>query len=118
MFDIKTSQPNQNAINNYSNQLLEWYAYRLAQDPMVNVEARMVIPFNPNNQKSWKESNKTQLSSSPLNLSNDIWVEDEFWDFCSGQQNTFRDLELIFIELGNENFSKEFDNIFYPNKKT
>lgn len=116
MFDIKTTTPNQGAINNFSRQLLTWYAYRLARDPQVEVETRIVIPFNPN-QKSWYEHNHSKLSNSPLDISNDIWVENEFWNFCSGEQDTFTHLESLFIELGKEGFSKEFDDIFYPNKK-
>ncbi|MEY3223234.1 MAG: hypothetical protein RLZZ203_2090, partial [Cyanobacteriota bacterium] len=39
----------------------------------------------------------------------------EFWDFCSGKENTFEELQSLFVELGQENFAKEFHDIFYPN---
>ena len=55
------------------------------------------------------------LSSSPLDTTQDIWVENEFWDFCSGKENTFEELLSLFVELGQENFAEEFRDIFYPN---
>ncbi|HLP92277.1 MAG TPA: TdeIII family type II restriction endonuclease [Nostocaceae cyanobacterium] len=114
VFDIKTPQANQGAFGGFNKQMLEWYAYRLAADPNANLEARIAIPFNPF-QKNWYEEQKSKLSSSPLDISQDIWVEDEFWDFCSGEKNTFAQLKSLFMELGEENFAAEFNDIFYPN---
>lgn len=114
IFDIKTTQPNQGDFKGFNRQILEWYAYKFAQDPKTKLEARIAIPFNPFN-KSWYEKQKSKLSSSPLDFSRDIWVENEFWNFCSGEENTFEQLKTLFIELGQENFAAEFHDIFYPN---
>lgn len=54
-------------------------------------------------------------TSSPLDISKDIWVEDEFWNFCSGEESTFEQLKSLFFELGQENFAAEFHDIFYQN---
>ena len=114
IFDIKTTQPNQSGFKGFNKQILEWYAYRFAKNPDANLEARIAIPFNPF-KKSWYEKQKSMLSSSPLDTTQDIWVQNEFWDFCSGKENTFEELQSLFVELGQENFAEEFRDIFYPN---
>ncbi|BDI19630.1 type II restriction endonuclease TdeIII [Nostoc cf. commune SO-36] len=114
LFDIKTAQPNQGDFQKFNKQMLQWYAYRLAKNTNAKLEARIAIPFNPF-QKSWYEMQKTKLFSSPLDIAQDIWVENEFWDFCSGTENTFEQLKALFIELGEENFAAEFNDIFYQN---
>ena len=109
-FDLKTTSPNKGDFKKFNTQLLEWYAYRLCRDPDVDFEARIIIPFNPND-KDWYEKNKNKIP--PLNPREDLWVENEFWDFCSGHKDTWNEILKIFIQLGNENFGKEFEDIFY-----
>lgn len=70
------------------------------------------VSFNPF-KKSWYEHQKSKLSSSPLDIAEDIWVENEFWDFCSGKENTFEQLKALFVELGKEDFATEFSDLFY-----
>ncbi|MEH2319780.1 TdeIII family type II restriction endonuclease [Nostoc sp.] len=94
--------------------MLQWYAYRLAKNTNAKLEARIAIPFNPF-KTSWYEKQKSKLSSSPLDITQDIWVENEFWNFCSGTENTFEQLKALFVELGQENFATEFSDIFYQN---
>ncbi|AFY49463.1 MjaII restriction endonuclease [Nostoc sp. PCC 7524] len=115
IFDIKTTQPNQGDFKKFNKQLLEWYAYRYTENPDTSLEARIAIPFNPFS-KSWYEEQKSKLSSSPLDITRDLWVENEFWDFCSGKQNTFQHLKALFVELGKEDFAAEFHDIFYKPK--
>ncbi|MEH1872392.1 TdeIII family type II restriction endonuclease [Nostoc sp.] len=122
LFDIKTAQPNLADFQKFNKQMLQWYAYRLAKwyayrlakDPNAKLKARIAIPFNPFS-KSWYEKQKGKLSSSPLDIAQDIWVENEFLDFCSGTENTFEQLKALFVELGQENFAAEFSDIFYQN---
>lgn len=113
MFDIKTTQSNQGDFKKFNKQMLEWYAYRLVKNSDAKLEARIAIPFNPY-KKSWYEEKQSMLLASPLDIERDISVENQFWDFCSGQNNTFEDLQSLFIELGKENFAAEFHDIFYP----
>ncbi|MBN3952145.1 MAG: TdeIII family type II restriction endonuclease [Nostoc sp. NMS7] len=115
LFDIKTAQSNLGDFQSrFNKQMLQWYAYRLAKDTNAKLQARIVIPFNPF-KKSWYEHQKSKLSSCPLDIAQDIWVENEFWDFCSGTENTFEQLKALFVELGQENFAAEFSDIFYQN---
>ena len=86
------------------------YFYSIFNMILINI----YIPFNPF-QKSWYTTQKSKLSSSPLDISKDIWVEDEFWNFCSGEESTFEQLKSLFFELGQENFAAEFHDIFYQN---
>ena len=117
IFDIKTAQPNQADFQKFNKQMLQWYAYKLAKNTNANLEARIAIPFNPFT-KSWYEHQKSKLINCSLDVNKDIWVENEFWDFCSGTENTFEQLQALFVELGNENFAEEFYDIFYQNKSS
>jgi hypothetical protein len=83
LFDIKTAQPNQGDFQKFNKQMLQWYAYRLAKNPNAKLEARIAIPFNPF-AKSWYEKQKSKLSSSPLDIAQDIWVENQY---CSVKEN-------------------------------
>jgi hypothetical protein len=115
LFDIKTTQPNQRDFNSFNSQILNWYSFRFARDSQCDVQARIIIPFNPF-KKDWYLQNKSKLKVSHLDSDNDLWVGNEFWDFCSGFENTLEHLQDIFIELGKENFSQEFHDIFYNPK--
>ncbi|MEB3178614.1 MAG: TdeIII family type II restriction endonuclease [Nostocaceae cyanobacterium] len=112
VFDIKTPQPNLGDFKRFNKQLLEWYAYKFVKYPNAHFEARISIPFNPF-ERSWYTHQRNKLSNCPLDVDRDIWVGDEFWDFCSGMTNTSKYLENIFKEIGEENFSQEFSDIFY-----
>lgn len=110
LFDIKSPQPNQGDIPRYTRQLLEWHAYKYAKDPSLQIEARIAFVYNPF-QKNWYEHQKSKISSL-LDKDKDIYVGDEFWDFCSGEENTWQKLKTIFSELREENFNEEFQDIF------
>ncbi len=112
VFDVKTTQPNVANFKSFNKQLLEWYAYRFAKDPNAKLEARIAIPFNPF-KKNWYEKQQSKIKKC-LDIERDLFVENEFWDFCSGQSNTWEQIRELFIELGEENFSQEFQDVFEP----
>jgi hypothetical protein len=113
IFDLKSPQSNTGDFKRFNKQLLEWYAYKFAKDPQLNLEARIAFTFNPF-KRDWYEEQKSKISTY-LDISKDIYVENEFWDFCSGEDHTWEKIQQLFIELGQENFSKEFHDIFYSN---
>jgi hypothetical protein len=77
--------------------LLDWYCYRLSREPLASIHTRIVIPFNPFLPKTWWESQGNKMY--PLEENHDIWVENEFWDFCSGKINTWSLIKEAFIDL-------------------
>ncbi|MDJ0599224.1 MAG: TdeIII family type II restriction endonuclease [Crocosphaera sp.] len=112
VFDVKTTQPNMASFRSFNKQLLEWYAYKFAKDPNVSLEARIAIPFNPF-EKNWYDKQHSKIKKC-LDIERDLFVENEFWDFCSGNSNTWESIKELFIELGRENFSQEFQDTFEP----
>ena len=108
-FDIKTVQINQSGGLSLNLQLLEWYAYRFCRDPSVDFEARIAFPFNPF-PRDWWEANGGR--AYPLEKGKDAWVQEEFWSFLSGEQDTWKEIVNVFDELGAEGFGARFDNIF------
>ncbi len=116
MFDLKSGQPNAGDFPRYCRQLLDWYSYRLSRDPSVSLEARIAFLFNPY-KRNWYDEQKTKISQH-LDLELDIFVEDEFWDFCSGYKNTSQTFFELFTELREENFDLEFKDIFYQDSQS
>lgn len=97
-FDTKTVQPNIGGLSKFVNQLLNWYAYFYSRYPTGKAEARIVFPYNPYNEDFWI---KTKSGGFPLEKLNEGWVENEFWDFCTGYENTFGIIRECFTELKN-----------------
>lgn len=113
IYDIKTNQINQKDGLAFDSSLMDWYIYRISQNPDLEVSAQLAFPFNPFKPKDWWA--KQGSRAYPLQKGLDAVVEDEFWDFLSGQSNTYSEIELIFEELKAENFSSKFHDILYKN---
>lgn len=95
-FDTKTVQPNLSALTSCMEQVLTWYAYFYARFPQENAEARIVFPYNPYKGNFW---DKTIGKGKPLAQDTEAWVEGQFWDFCSGVDNTYALIKEGFDEL-------------------
>ena len=113
IFDTKSPKSNVGNFSRYSKQLLFWHACRLSKDPDVELRARIAFTFNPF-KGDFYESQKTKIANH-LDPTHDIFVENEFWDFCSGITNTSNIFHSLFKELRNEKFHEQFDEIFYGN---
>jgi len=113
-FDIKTVQINAKNGKSFSNTLMLWYASKLVYEPEAEFHASIAFPFNPY-KKDWWERNGGR--AYPLVKNIDALVENEFWDFLSGKQNTFETIQALFKELADENFGAQFKDIFYPTTK-
>lgn len=113
IFDLKTPHPNRGDGNRYNQQLIKWYAHRIFENPLVNIEARIAFTYDPYLPESTfvtKEAKKI----APLIAGEDFWVGDQFWDFCSGDQNTWITIESIFMEIGQDQvFVDECRQYFY-----
>lgn len=96
-FDTKTVQPNIPALTGCMEQVLYWYAYFYSQNPEGQAVSRIVFPYNPNPEKSFWDG--VIGGGKPLEPGNEAWVENEFWDFISGLENTYEVISSSFTEL-------------------
>lgn len=105
-FDTKTVQPNIAALKGCLSQLLGWYAFFYSRNPTGNAVSRIVFPYNPNAPESFWGGviNK----GKPLEADNEGWVEDQFWDFCSGYVGTYEVITECFTEI---RASKELEKV-------
>lgn len=118
-FDTKTVQPNVGSIKSFNKQLLEWYAYILCQDPTVQISCKIAYPYNPHPDDFWSHKPHHLGILEPYV---DAVVENEFWNFLSGEKNTYEEIIGIIKELRDEGFglelSKLIEDIHTPSKST
>jgi hypothetical protein len=96
-FDTKTVQPNLSALTGCLEQVLSWYAYFYSKNPTGSAVSRIVFPYNPNRNKSFWDG--VIGRGKPLEPNNEAWVEDQFWDFCSGFTGTYEIVTESFTEI-------------------
>jgi hypothetical protein len=110
-FDTKTVQSNVGGYTRYFEQIITWYAYYYAQFPTGSAQARIVFPYNPYKSDFWS---KTIAGGWPLEPGTEGWVENEFWDFCSGLTNTYEIITLAFNEIAESgDLEDKLHDIFY-----
>lgn len=105
-FDTKTVQPNIGSLTSYMEEILRWYAYFYSRYPLEKAESRIVFPYNPYKNDFWQ---KVIGKGFPLEKDNEAWVENQFWNFCSGLPNTYELIQEAFNDLRE---SKELENDF------
>ena len=50
----------------------------------------------------------------PLQPNNEAWVENEWWDFCSGIENTYQIIHNSFVSIAEDgDLNQQFQEIFY-----
>lgn len=96
-FDTKTVQPNLSGLTNCLEQVLCWYAYFYSQNPDGQAEGRIVFPYNPTPETTFWDS--VIGKGKPLEAGAEAWVEDEFWDFCSGYKGTYSIIKKSFSDI-------------------
>jgi len=99
-FDTKTVQPNIGQYSKFVEQILNWYSFFYSRFPDQKAQARIVFPYNPHQDIFW---NKTMGKGKPLERDNEGWVENQFWDFCSGLDDTYSIIVETFKELNDSN---------------
>ncbi|RKY52049.1 MAG: TdeIII family type II restriction endonuclease, partial [Candidatus Neomarinimicrobiota bacterium] len=80
LFDIKTAKPNIGNFKEFKRSLLEWVAIVLAQNPVTKVMTAIAIPYNPYEPKPYERWTVKGM----LDLDEELFVADEFWDFLGG----------------------------------
>lgn len=114
-FDTKTVQPNIGDYKSFLTQILNWYAYYYAGNPQGKAEGRIVFPYNPYNGKDfWKN---TKGGGKPLEARTEGWVEDEFWDFISGEKNTFNTIKDCLKEINTAKTLESKLDVLFNRKK-
>ncbi len=106
LFDIKTAKPNAGGFKEFKRTLLEWVAAVLAENPKVNINTLIAIPYNPYEPKPYSRWTMRGM----LDLENELKVAEEFWDFIGGN-GTYNDLLDIFEKVGIE-LRPEIDKYF------
>lgn len=96
-FDTKTVQSNVGGYSKCFNQVLNWYSYFYSRYPTQNASARIVFPYNPYGLEDFW--NRTMGRGWPLEPGNEGWVENDFWDFCSGYENTYQIIRDSFVSI-------------------
>jgi len=101
LFDLKTAKPNAGGFEEFKRTLLSWAAAVLAVNPKVKINTAIAIPYNPYEPQPYARWTMRGM----LDLSQELKVGDEFWDFLGGR-GTYQDLldcfERVGIELRNE----------------
>jgi len=106
LFDIKTAKPNAGGFKEFKRTLLEWVAATLSDNPDANVQTIIAIPYNPYEPEPYNRWTMRGM----LDLSNELKVANEFWDFLGGA-GTYQDLLDIFERVGIE-LRPEIDKYF------
>jgi len=114
-FDTKTVQPNVGALSKCFEQVMNWYAYFYAQFPIQSAQSRIVFPYNPYGEVNFWS--RTKGGGWPLEPDTEGWVENQFWDFCSGRENTYQIIQNAFTSISESGHLEEIiQEIFYGNR--
>ncbi len=106
LFDLKTAKPNISNFKDFKRTLLEWIAIYLADNPNVNVNSYIAIPYNPYEPKPYERWTLKGM----LDLENELKVAEEFWDFLGGK-GSYSQLLDCFERVGIE-MRPEIDKYF------
>lgn len=108
LIDITTVKPNKKDFRILKEKTLRWSAYRMSQNPKIDVEAYFAIPYNP--ESSDPESTDYSRFSNFYDR-RDILIGNELWQKVSANQCNIIDLIEIFQNLG-ENMKADIDKAF------
>lgn len=106
LIDIKTAKPNKGGFKEFKRTLLEWAAVVLAENPDLNVNTLIAIPYNPYEPKPYSRWTMAGM----LDLKEELKVAEEFWNFIAGD-NIYSDLLECFERVGIE-LREEIDLYF------
>jgi type II restriction enzyme len=97
LFDLKTAKPNISNFKDFKRTLLEWCAIKLALNPKADVMSIVAIPYNPYEPEPYQR----WTIKGMLDLSEELKVAEEFWDFLGGQ-GAYNELLNCFERVGIE----------------
>lgn len=106
LFDLKTAKPNISSFKDHKRTLLEWIAIELFENPELDVNSYIAIPYNPYAPKPYERWTMRGM----LDLNNELKVAEEFWEFLGGE-GTYDHLLQCFENVGIE-LRPEIDEYF------
>lgn len=106
LFDLKTAKPNAGGFKEFKRTLLEWTAASLADDPNLNIQTLIAIPYNPYEPQPYNRWTMRGM----IDLDHELKVAKEFWDFLGGE-GAYEELLDCFEKVGIE-MREEIDKYF------
>ncbi|MDX2077391.1 MAG: TdeIII family type II restriction endonuclease [bacterium] len=97
LFDLKTAKPNAGMFKDFKRTLLEWVAIYLSDYPQANIHSAISIPYNPYAPEPYTRWTLRGM----LDLDNELYVAEQFWDFIGGD-GSYDHLLTIFESVGIE----------------
>lgn len=96
--DIKTVKPNKENFESFKRKLLRWVGYRLSTNRDAQLVTAIAVPYNPFHPRPYAQSMRHGKS---LDGTNDILVQEQFWNLIGGSDTTYDELLDIFTQVGN-----------------
>lgn len=97
LIDLKTVKPNRSSIVEYKRQILSWFAKESSRYPSIEVRTAIALPYNPYHPEPYRRWTLRGM----LDLENDVYVAEDFWNFLAGD-DIHDDLLDCFEEVGLE----------------
>ena len=91
-FEIKTVKPNIDVFEESKTKLLEWIARK--QKPIITI---LAFPYNPYHPEPYSRFTHRGV----LETEKEFLIGEDYWDFLGGK-GTFKDLMMVFDEVGKE----------------
>ena len=98
LIDLKTVKPNISGFEKHKQDMLEWAASILHQDPSLDVRTIIAIPYNPYEPEPY--SRWTLRGMLEIENQSQLMVGEEFWNFLAGGQDIYQDLLDCFENVG------------------
>ena len=99
LLELKSPQVNAGNGNDFSHKLMKQYLYHLFWEPDSKVKVQLSIPYNPYN-VPYEQAIKGRIS--PLLKDEDYLVDNNYWKFITGNENSMKLLKESFNELKND----------------
>ena len=98
LIDLKTVKPNISGFEKYKQDLLEWAAATVYQDPDAVVRTIIAMPYNPYHPQPYNRW--TLRGMLEIDNQSQLMVGEEFWNFLAGGEDIYHDLLDCFERVG------------------
>ena len=109
LIDLKTAKSDVLGFEKHKQDMLEWVAAILHQNPTKNIRTIIAIPYNPYEPipyKRWMLGGMLEIENQ-----SQLIVGEEFWNFLAGGEEIYRDLLDCFERVGSK-MRNEIDRHF------